>query len=117
MTREEEIDNAKTAFYERVLEDDYYYAPRDCFEEGAKWADSHPKSPWISIKDDLPNNPKYLKQPDYSSWVIALTENGEVIPAQMIVMHGKWIWHSRFSGKHENIIYWMFRPKFPPEFV
>ena len=39
MTREKEIDNAKTAFYKRVLEDDYYYDPRDCFEEGAKWAD------------------------------------------------------------------------------
>ena len=41
MTREEEIDNAKTAFYKRVLEDDYYYDPRDCFEEGAKWADNN----------------------------------------------------------------------------
>ena len=44
MTRQEEIDNAKTAFYKRVLEDDYYYDPRDCFEEGAKWADKNPKS-------------------------------------------------------------------------
>ena len=41
MTRQEEIDNAKTAFYERVLKDDYYYDPRDCFEEGAKWADNN----------------------------------------------------------------------------
>ena len=22
-----------------------YYSPRDCFEEGAEWADSNPKSP------------------------------------------------------------------------
>lgn len=115
MAREEEIDNAKTAFYKRVLEDDYYYDPRDCFEEGAKWADEHPKSPWISVNDDLPNNPKYLKQPDYSSWVIVITENGEVLTAQMIVMHGKWIWHSRFSRKHEDITHWMFIPKFPVE--
>ena len=58
MKREEEIDNAKTAFYERVLEDDYYYDPRDCFEEGAKWADVHPKSPWISVKEELPCDEK-----------------------------------------------------------
>ena len=60
MTREEEIDNAKTAFYERVLEDDYYYDPRDCFEEGAKWADEHPKSPWINVDEDLPCNHEEL---------------------------------------------------------
>ena len=26
------------------------------FEAGVKWADEHPKSPWISVKDDLPCN-------------------------------------------------------------
>ena len=30
------------------------------FEAGVKWADSHPKSPWISIKDDLPCNHEEL---------------------------------------------------------
>ena len=84
------------------------------FLEGAKFALNNQ---WISVKDDLPNNPKYLKQPDYSSWVITITENGEVIPAQMIVMHEKWIWHSRFSRKHEDITHWMFIPKFPMEYV
>ena len=28
------------------------------FIEGAKWADAHPKSPWISIKDKLPCDEK-----------------------------------------------------------
>lgn len=85
------------------------------FELGAQWADMHPKSPWISVNDDLPNNPKYLKQPDFSSWVIAVTENTEVIPAQMIIMNGKWIWHSRFNWKHEDITHWMFIPKLPKQ--
>ena len=115
MTREEEINNAKEVFYRKILQEGTYYDPRDCFEEGAEWADNHPKSPWISVKDDLPNNPKYLKQPDYSSWVITITENGEVIPAQMIVMHKKWIWHSRFSREHEDITHWMPIPKLPKE--
>ena len=26
------------------------------FIEGAKWADNNPKSPWISVNDDLPCN-------------------------------------------------------------
>lgn len=60
MTREEQIDNAKTAFYKTVLEDDYYYDPRDCFEAGVKWADAHTKSPWISVEDDLPCNHEEL---------------------------------------------------------
>lgn len=121
MTRGEEIRNAIDKIIPILLSEkgrNYEQALMATgFEAGVQWADDNPKSPWISVKDDLPCNPKYLKQPDYSSWVLALTENGEVIPAQMIVMHGKWIWHSRFSGKHEDIIYWMFRPKYPPEFV
>ena len=119
MTRDEEVRNAidtifpiphpeKGRKYEQAL-------MATGFEAGVKWADSHPKSPWISVKDDLPNNPKYLKQPDYSSWVITITKNGEVIPAQMIVMHKKWIWHSRFSRKHEDITHWMPIPKLPKE--
>ena len=58
MTREKEIDNAKNAFYKRILEDGYYYDPRDCFEEGADWADAHPKSPWISVNERLPPKEK-----------------------------------------------------------
>ena len=31
------------------------------FTAGAKWADSNPKSPWISVEDDLPcNNPNNI---------------------------------------------------------
>lgn len=30
------------------------------FIEGAKWADEHPKSPWISGKEDLPCNHQEL---------------------------------------------------------
>ena len=60
MTRDKEIDNAKNAFYKRILEDGYYYDPRDCFEEGADWADANPKSPWISVNDDLPCNHEEL---------------------------------------------------------
>ena len=48
MTREEQIAIASCAYGSRGSSID--------FTVGAKWADSHPKSPWISVKDDLPCN-------------------------------------------------------------
>ena len=122
MTREEEIKCASKDYVNYLLDKQEYhneiyteYDIQQAFEKGAQWADDNPKSPWISVNDDLPNNPKYLKQPDFSSWVIAVTENTEVIPAQMIIMNGKWIWHSHFNWKHEDITHWMFIPKLPKE--
>ena len=50
MTREEQIAIASCAYGSRGSSID--------FTVGAKWADSHPKSPWISVEEDLPcNNP------------------------------------------------------------
>ena len=60
MIRREEINNAKEAFYERIFQENCYYDPRDCFEEGAEWADDNPKSHWISVKDKLPCDEKDL---------------------------------------------------------
>lgn len=112
MTREEIIKAADNDFEIEAVdmkdELDFYKV----YRAGIIYGQNHPKSPWIDVEDDLPNNPKYLKQPDYSPWVIAVTENGEVLPAQMIVMHEKWIWHSRFCRKHEDIVLWMPIPKF-----
>lgn len=36
------------------------YDIKQAFEKGADWADTHPKSPWISVKDKLPCNEKDL---------------------------------------------------------
>ena len=52
MTREEQIAIASCAYGSRGSSID--------FTVGAKWADSHPKSPWISVKDDLPCNHEEL---------------------------------------------------------
>ena len=66
MTREEQIkkqadiytDNASnyTAWSDDggwSVTDDIDFVEK-AFIEGAKWADEHPKSPWISVKDKLP---------------------------------------------------------------
>ena len=55
MTREEEI--AKAA--EEAFTTTKYHMPTFeiiGFSLGAHWADTHPKSPWISVNDDLPCN-------------------------------------------------------------
>ena len=109
MTREEEIDNAKTAFYERVLEDDYYYDPRDCFEEGAKWADEHPKSPWISVEEDLPFNHKELLYdtessifPSTKSVLIRTKENAYEL-SYMYIRGYRWNWDYDL----DKVTHWM----------
>ena len=48
MTREEQIEITSLAYgcVGSVID----------FEAGAKWADANPKSPWISVENDLPCN-------------------------------------------------------------
>ena len=116
MTRQEEIDNAKTAFYERVLEDDYYYDPRDCFEEGAKWADEHPKSPWISVEDDLPCNHEELIVDDglldkHTKPVICNKSYGVCCVGIMIYNVDKKAWH----WVSEKPTHWFPIPELPKE--
>ena len=48
MTREDEISIASCAYGSKGSSID--------FEAGAKWSDANPKSPWISVEDDLPCN-------------------------------------------------------------
>ena len=50
MTREEQIAIGSCAYGSRGSSID--------FTVGAKWADEHPKSPWISVKDKLPTEEK-----------------------------------------------------------
>ena len=57
MTREEEIINAANKLCNSFRGGKTYKLG---FEIGVKWADAHPKSPWISVKDDLPCNHEEL---------------------------------------------------------
>ena len=53
MTRKEEIANAADKTFPTTA----FYIPTFeilGFTFGAEWADKHPKSPWISVKDKLP---------------------------------------------------------------
>lgn len=93
MMREEEIYKASMEFYSDVV-DAYKYSYKDGFIDGCVWADNHPKSPWISIKDDLPCNHEELindKDKDNTFYVIALV-HGLVGLSRMEKIHDDWIW-------------------------
>ena len=113
MTRQEEIRNAidtifpippseKGRKYEQAL-------MATGFEGGVKWADAHPKSPWISVKDDLPCNHEELLNPDDkrdTSYVVAII-HGHIVLSRMYYLNGKWHWESNEST------HWFPIPKLP----
>ena len=114
-TREQEIDNAKYAFHESVFDEQSYLHPTDYFEKGAKWADSHPKSPWISVKRDLPCNHSELISPDKSSENLTVTEYvvavvyGYKVLTRMYELDGKWQWET------DEPTHWFAIPEPPTE--
>ena len=124
MTRQEEISNAKMAFYDNMLRDSYPWAydKRDCFEEGAKWADEHPKSLWISVKDDLPYNYPNNIRFGITNNVIATDGTSIFILHMKRCKDNKWIWcgddsvdDTVYSVVFSNsITHWMPFPK-PPK--
>lgn len=79
------------------------------FEAGAKYADEHPKSPWISVKDDLPCNHKELLHKNNNTKRVLVIDNGYPNVGEMFKMrNGSWGW--LFSRK---ITHWMPIPEFP----
>ena len=119
MTRDEEIRNAIDTLmpilpsnngrsYEQSL-------MATGFEAGVKWADKNPKSPWISIKDDLPcNHNELIRSKEVSEGtetveVFAINEHGGIWSDYMVYENGKWRWNDFEPA------YWMIAPKPPKE--
>lgn len=79
------------------------------FIEGAKWADNNPKSPWISVEDDLPCNHEELTHSNYTDRVIVLARNEfPEVEFMYKVEEGVWEWTTL-----KNVSYWMPIPKLP----
>ena len=102
MTREEQIAIASCAYGSRGSSVD--------FEVGAKWADTNPKSPWISVDDDLPCNHKELAHSNYTDRVLVSARNGFVEVAFMSKIENVWVWETPIK-----VSYWMPIPKLPKE--
>lgn len=90
-----------------------YNSEMASFEVGAEWADKHPKSPWISVKDDLPCNHKelLLSTGYHTVGVFTYKKGGACGMDNMIIRNGKWEWESW----KENYLYWMPIPNLPKE--
>ena len=108
MTREEEIINAANELCNSFRGGKTYKLG---FEIGVKWADEHPKSPWISVKDDLPCNHEELLNPDDkrdTSCVVAII-HGHIVLSRMYKLYGKWHW------ENNEPTHWFPIPKLPKE--
>ena len=93
MTREEEISNAvDTIFPIPTSEKGRKYEQAlmaTGFEAGVKWADEHPKSPWISVDEDLPCYHEELMHNEvFTKKVIVLLNDGRIRETDMF--YDKW---------------------------
>lgn len=109
MTREDQISMASCAYGSRGSSID--------FTVGAKWADAHPISPWISVEEDLPcNNPNNIHFEFTNTVLVIDDENNTFIAFMVKDKDNKWRWDSadNFAFLH-HITHWMPIPELPKE--
>lgn len=124
MTREEEVEiiseryGANSLMYGKFHNDTLkgllkHY--QEGFVAGVKWADNNPKSPWISVEDDLPCNHEELIflggliDGSETIDVFVRYKSGDIWCDYMICTNGKWRWSD------DEPDYWMIAPKLPKE--
>ena len=102
MEREKEINIAASRYIEENTINGYITISdhKDSFIAGVEWADNHPKSPWISIEDDLPCNHEELMPNSYATYkVIVLLNDGRIRETYMFF--DKWMQYGK------KITHWM----------
>ena len=113
MTREEQIYEASIEYSENEVDKIISSNSLNSFISGAKWSDNNPKSPWISIKDDLPCNHSELicgienTEGVETIDVFAANQYGHIQTDYMVYENGKWLWND-FTPD-----FWMIAPKVP----
>ena len=116
MTREEQIRNAIDTIipilpsengrtYEQAL-------MATGFEEGAKWADEHPKNPWMSVSDKLPFECEetHLTE-NLTKTVLVNSCLCKKILAYMILINNMWVWQDTGGNPIDTVTHWMPIPK------
>ena len=127
MTREEEIwdaiNNLQIGVYNEddSSDNDEYDGSdiQDAFYLGARWADENPKSPWISVNDDLPCNHSdlvltYNNRPFLTRFVYVITDNIHTLFLCNMKKSDNNIWIWNYSSK-DKITHWMPIPELPKE--
>ena len=113
MTREEQIAIASCAYGSKGSSID--------FEQGAEWADANPKSPWISVEDDLPCNHEEFMESKHSTKsvlaVLAMDNDPTMRHIEICSMcdmfnsiNMGWHW---CNGGYYHVVYWMPLPDMP----
>lgn len=119
MTREEEIRKASIEANSGIAVRPGTRILIECctlsFQKGAKWADENPKSPWVSVKNDLPCNHEELicrtevSEGTETKEVFAINKSGDIWDDYMVYENGKWRWNDFEPA------FWMSPPKLPKE--
>lgn len=134
MTRKEKIEEAAriyathptdtdvTDFHGKwVKETKYNHDEYLGFLKGTEWADENPKSPWISVKDDLPCNHKELiceEDSRFTKYVLIRyikISNGEMrYKDSMMSKFGSkdWVW-TDINTEKWKVTHWMPIPELP----
>lgn len=106
MTRKKQINKAaehfladrpKEYFHTKSEENTYHTG----FVMGAKWADEHPKNPWISVEDRLPEEDKI---------VIFMGNNGALYLGHHYLQtdYGRtWFADGGYAMKDDEVTHWM----------
>lgn len=103
MTREKEIEK------EAYRQEELVNMDAESFIEGAKWADTHPKSQWISVKDRLP---------EQDEEVIVLCDDLNIAQFYKISFAhivDKIMCQDYNGWNIPNVVYWFPMPKLPKE--
>lgn len=116
MTREQKAFEASKRFEKSLAESDIASLSRSdmcfAFQLGIKWADANPKSPWISVENDLPCNHEELidrEIPTYTLYVVVRLKDGTVGSSRMIkIPDDNWVWPF-------NVSHWFPIPQLPKE--
>ena len=120
MTREEEIRNAvDTTFPIPPSENGRTYEQAlmaTGFENGVKWADTHPKSPWVSVKGSLTKEDP--ERNDYMSVeVLTITDKGYIKLDTYDHQNQVWFIHSEILFDEDDslgkVTHWMYIYKLP----
>ena len=126
MTKEEEIKYASKDYVNYLLDKQEYHNEnyteddiRQAFEKGVKWADTHSKSLWISIKDNLPKN----EIEPFLIYCVAYTKNDsnvenkhyDIYLANFDKENKLCVNIERHNNYCFDVLYWMPIPKLPKE--
>lgn len=113
MTREEieKLNETEPYCFETDREEQWFNVG---LKEGLKVADANPKSPWISVEDDLPcNNPNNIHF-GFTNRVLATDGKDIFITYMKKCKDNKWIWFGDNDVDLSHIItHWMPIVKLP----